>query len=448
MSKNKNLEDMTVEELEEYSNGIKKQNLIAETKEQMIKAEELKSNEEKRSEEADEIKLQAVKDDAVKTYLEEHPEMQPNDGLGDDTGENVQTNAGDSLMQNYQKGYYTRNSQVKSKTGKWRKNEAKIDTPLQIANSFSVVGWEAMYGNTDSDSGCEDIVSSWSPADVYSRIIWNTFTCKADLFKVAVKGLAINPGEGLKVQIRAYGALSDPDEKDSCACLSCASVTFSTYTLTLKQLGKEVVVCEKDIWDVGNILMDSYMSALSDMWASYFDYQIYSELESATPGTTETLTNAISCSPAFGGSCCSDTSLTELYNAVQNAVATMREGTNPYNPDYIIMSPTVAGIFKRMQTPTTMGWYHDVEFGKDGRLKEIGGLQVIEYCRANTCTDLSGQEMAIIVDSRRAVGAVFGQKPKTYKFFKSDCNSTRIDSWAFFAVGELDTSAIAHIVNP
>ena len=126
----------------------------------------------------------------------------------------------------------------------------------------------------------------------------------------------------------------------------------------------------------------------------------------------------------------------------------MREGANPYNPDYMLISPTVASIFKRMQTPTPVMGMGDVSFDSDGRIKKIGGLKVIEYCGANSCTDAADEVVAIIIDSRRAVGAVFGERPKTYKFFQTNCNSYRIDQWAYFAVGELDTNAIAHIVNP
>ena len=307
---------------------------------------------------------------------------------------------------------------------------------------------DRLFMNTDSDTGCEDIVSAWSPEDVYAKIVWNTFVCKADLFKICVKGLAINPGDGLGVQIRAFGSFGSPVEKASCECGSCASLGFTTYPLTLKQYNLEAIVCDKDIWDVGSILMDSYLSAMSDSWAVWFDAQIYSELETATPGLEVSLPTALICTPALDATCCADTALYQLYNSIHNTVASMREGATPYNPDWVIISPTIAAIFKRMQTPAPMPWMGDVSFDEDGRLKKISGLKVIEYCGANSCTDASGEVVAIIIDSRRAVGAVFGERPKTYKFFQSNCNSYRIDQWAYFAVGELDTNAIAHIVNP
>jgi hypothetical protein len=417
----------------------------------------------------------------IADYKALNPVPEPTEKLGT---EGEKKNSGENKGTLFANGYSKRNTEVITATGHVKPIEDNSGVVMQVANSFEGATWNDLYENTDSDTGCEDIVTAWSPADIYSKIIWNTFVCKCDLFKVCVKGLAINPGDGLKTQIRVYGALGDPSERASCQCISCASIlainpgdglktqirvygalgdpserascqciscasiAFTTHTLTLKQYAKEAIVCEKDIWEVGSVLMDSYLNAFSDMWAAWFDYQIYSELETAVPGTTETLGTALACDPAMTGSCCSDAALTDLYHCVQAAVATMREGTNPYAPDYIIMSPTVASIFKRMQTPTRVLGYDDISWDSDGRLSKIGSLKVIEYCRANTCATTSGQEMAIIVDSRRAVGAVFGQRPKTYKFFQTNCNSTRIDSWAFFAVGELDTNAIAHIVNP
>ena len=434
-------EEMSLEELKKLKEEKDKTSYIKDLENADSKAKI--ESEEKQKQEMKEHDEQLIAD-----YKALNPVPEPAEKPELDTGGEIK-NEGGNKNALFVNGYFKRNTDALTSTGKETKlSKDTSNVEIQIANSFEGTTWDKLYENTDSDSGCEDILTAWSPADVYSKIIWNTFSCKADLFKVCVKGLAINPGEGLKTQIRVYGKLSDPTEKNACECLSCTSITFSTYTLTLKQYGKEAILCEKDIWEVGNVLMDKYLNAFSDMWASWFDYQIYTELETASPGTTETLGTALACDPAMSGSCCSDTALTDLYHSVQAVVASMREGTNPYAPDYIIMSPTVASIFKRLQTPTRVMGYSDISWDSDGRVTKIGSLKVIEYCRANTCANTSSEVMAVIVDSRRAVGAVFGHRPKTYKFFQSNCNSTRIDSWSFFACSELDTNAIAHIVNP
>lgn len=406
----------------------------------------------------DEIKRQAeekarnqLKEEVKEEWLRDHPEFQPKvkvPDIGTQTKENANN---ENVYVNFYKSYKKRHSEFESMSQYNHKREEldKIRFQVYSNQGWTECGFDGLFGNTDADSGCEDVVDSWSPADTYAKVIWETFVCTADLLKICVKGLAINPGDGLGVQIRTFGAFGDPSSLHACECASCASISFSTYSLTLKQYNLEAIVCDMDIWDVGSVLMDSYLKSMANSWAQWFDAQIYSELETATPGTTETLPAALSCSPAIAGSCCTDASLTNLYNAINNLVASMREGAAPYNPDYLIISPTVAGIFKRMQTPTPMPWsFNDVSFDADGRLKKVAGLKVIEYCGANSCTNLSAQEVAIVIDSRRAVGCVFGQKPKTYKFFQTNCNSYRIDQWAYVAIGELDTNAIGHVVNP
>lgn len=436
----KDYEDMSLEELQQEKTGRDKAKLIAE----LEKEDKLKEEQEKKAYE------DKLREEIKEELLKDKPELQPTDKIPPEGTEvkNETENASDS--QKFYNSYKKRHDEFESRSQYTQKREEveKIRFQVYEDQRWKECGFDGLFGNTDSDTGCEDNVSAWSPDDVYAKIVWETFVCTADLLKICVKGLSINPGDGLGVQIRAFGAFGDPTEKASCECASCASISFSTYSLTLKQYNLEAIICDKDIWDVGSILMDSYLKSMANSWAQWFDAQIYSELETAAPGTTETLANALSCTPSISGSCCTDTSLVDLYNAIHNLVASMREGAAPYNPDYLIVSPTVAAIFKRMQTPTPMPWMGDISFDADGRLKKMAGLKVIEYCGANSCTDLSAQEVAIVIDSRRAVGCVFGQKPKTYKFFQTNCNSYRIDQWAYVALGELDTNAIGHVVNP
>lgn len=442
MTKESDYEGKTLEELEALANERKKAKIV----------NDLKSEDQKIQEEAEQKKLDGLKVEWQESFLKEHPEYAPREKGNLDVGEKNPNITNDNSLQKFYSNFYKRHETIETESKYTSKLSQIKDAKFQayLNQRYTEVGMDRLFSNTDTDTdtGCEDDVSAWSPEDVYAKIVWNTFVCKADLFKICVKGIAINPGDGLGVQIRAYGAFGDPEELASCECGSCGSISFTTYPLTLKQYHIGGVVCEKDIWDVGSILMDSYLNAMSDSWARWFDAQIYAELETATPGTETSLPTAISCTPALESTCCADNALYQLYNSIHSTVASMREGANPYNPDWVIVSPTVATIFKRMQTPQPMPWMGDVSFDEDGRLKKISGLKVIEYCGANSCTDATGEVVAIIVDSRRAVGAVFGERPKTYKEFQQQCNSYRIDQWAFFAVGELDTNAIAHIVNP
>ena len=438
---NDEYEGKSLEELEALAEERKKAKIV----------NELKLEDTKIQEEAEKAKLTEQKTEWEESFYKDHPEYAPKEkGDLDAPGEVKGNGDEENAMTKFYNSYYKRNEILETESQYETKLSSIKDVKFQTYENqhYVEVGMDRLFTNTSSDSGCDDEVGAWSPEDVYAKIVWNTFVCKADLFKICVKGLAINPGDGLGIQIRAFGAFGSPSEKAACECASCASMLFTTYSLTLKQVNLEAIVCDKDVWDVGSILMDSYLSAMSDSWAVWFDAQIYSELATASPGTTGTLAAQMSCTPSLSGSCCSDAGLLNLYNEIHAVVASMREGSNPYSPDYMLVSPTVASIFKRMQTPTPILGMGDISFDEDGRLKKIAGLKVIEYCGANTCSSVTDAVVAIIIDSRRAVGAVFGERPKTYKFFQSNCNSYRIDQWAYFAVGELDTKAIAHIVNP
>ena len=443
----KKIEDMSPEELTAYEENLDKEIKMRDLKVKQVALDEEKATEIK---EAKDAALEEQKVAALESIYKEHPEYAPKDKIPA-TGE-VKANVKDNDLTKYYNAFRKRNEDSETRSQYPVKLSDGANARFQVYDNghYNETGMGRLFSNTDADSGCADEVGDWSPADVYSKIVWETFVCTADLFKITVKGIAINPGDGLGVQIRAFGAFGAPSAKNACECASCASILFKTYPLTLVQYNLEAIVCDKDIWDVGSILMDAYLIAMSNSWAKFFDAQIYSELETATPGTSTQLPVDLRCSPLISGSCCTDASLINLYNAVHTTVANMREGaglTQPMNPDYLIVSPTVASIFKRMQTARPMPWMSDVTFDDDGRLKKMGSLKVIEYCGANSCTDTADEVVAIIIDSRRAVGAVFGERPKTYKFFQSNCNSYRIDQWGYFAVGELETDAIAHIIN-
>lgn len=446
MIDNKNPEDMSVEELEAYEQTLLKEKKLSDLKKIKTDLDAEKAEKARLLKEVEDVKN---KETWQEEYFTAHPEHRPVAKIPDG-GESNNEGEPESDILKYYNSYKKRNDEFESRSQYVQKRDEADKTRFQIYEDqqWKECGLDGLWGNTSSDSGCDDSIGDWSPDDVYAKAVWETFVCTADLLKICVKGISINPGNGLGVQIRAFGSFGDPTSLGACECASCASITFTTYSLTLAQYNLEAIVCDKDIWDVGSILMDSYLKSMANSWAQWFDKSIYAELETAAAGTTETLTTAIDCTPEMSGSCCSDVALLELYNAMHALVASMREGANPYNPDYILISPTVAAIFKRMQTPTPMPWMGDIRFDDEGRLKKWAGLKVIEYCGANSCTDLAEEVVAIAIDSRRAVGCVFGQRPKTYKFFQTNCNSYRIDQWAYVAFGELDLNAIGHVINP
>ncbi|MFW6121953.1 MAG: hypothetical protein ACOC80_13805, partial [Petrotogales bacterium] len=351
MTKETNYEDMSVEELKKLKEQREKEAYVKTLKEQ--DAEQKRVELEKHDKE--------VADKAIESYLKANP---PAPKINTQEPENTQAN---SDVNEY--GAYF-NKLIKKSGYKYQDYEdISINMPAEEY--------------TDSDSGCDTDVSGWSPADTFVNAVWHSMYCKADLMKIAVPGLEINKGDGLTVQIRTIGKFGAPTEADACECVSCDNNTLSTYSLTLKQYGMVTEICEKDVWDVGEVYRSKMIEALGLRWAEFFDATIYSELETASPGTTETLANALSCTPGMSGSCCTDTSLVDFYNAVNEILASMREGTAPYDPDYMIISPSVASILKRMQEATVQPWASSiVQLDSNGRVSSFNGLKVIEYCGA------------------------------------------------------------------
>ena len=86
---------------------------------------------------------------------------------------------------------------------------------------------------------------------------------------------------------------------------------------------------------------------------------------------------------------------------------------------------------------------------KNGGLQSILGIPVIEYNGAPdplATTSVAGTELVIIIDSSRAVGGVFGKKPRMESERNIDCDSTTYAMWCYFGAAELDTAAIGHVV--
>ena len=303
---------------------------------------------------------------------------------------------------------------------------------------------------TDSNTGCDNNISAWSPTETYANIVWHAMYCEADLFRVCVKGLDISAGDGLNITIRTIGKFANPAAATACECLSYVSASLSEYHLTYLQYGEVTEVCSFDVFDAGEIYRRNYLKAFGKVWAGWFDGLIYAGLVAAAAGTSTDLNATLTCAPSvISTNCCSNTDLLNFYNAVNATVAAMREGATPYDPDYMIVSPTIASIFKNMQTPTVQPWADKlISIDRDGKLTQFNGLKVIEYCGAQTCSTATDTVYAVIVDSRRAYGAAFGKKPSLEKERNIDCNSWTYAMWCYFAHGALDVNAIAHIKSP
>lgn len=306
------------------------------------------------------------------------------------------------------------------------------------------------YAFADSDSGCEDNVSAWKPADVWCNAIWYAAQCGRQLSGiVTMRGCDISAGDGLAVQIRTISADSGIGSAlGACECASCVANTFNTYTLTLERYDIYKVACNLDLFSVGPILKEGMIQTMADAFIAGIDAAIWTALIGAAAGQTETLGANAVCEPTepTDGACCKFAA--NLYREIIQLEATMHAAGYGKKGFYLILHPTVALYLKYKEGVNPPPWVNNISM-EGNRLAKVGDIKVIEYCGATPCTDAQGAKVAVLIDPTRAVGEAYGKKP----FLKTDEDPIECDSWkyvmrSYFAVSALDVNAIGHILNP
>lgn len=301
------------------------------------------------------------------------------------------------------------------------------------------------YANPDAD--CDDSLGDWTKADVFCDLIWHAAQCGKQLSGViTLRACDINAGDGLTVQIRAINASSMGSALTACECATCTSNVFSVYPLTLARYDIFKVLCNLDIFSVGDAYKSAVIETMGRGFITGIDALIWTAISGATPGYTETSAASFTCDPTEPASTCCNYGA-NLYKEIIELEARMRAAG--YGPDFtLILNPRVATYLKYKEGSTYPPWVAEVQM-EGNTLIKIGNIKVIEYCGATECTNLGGAVMAIMVDPNRAVGEAYGKRPT----FKTDedpieCDSQKLIMRAYVAVAALDLNAIGHIVNP
>ena len=313
--------------------------------------------------------------------------------------------------------------------------------------STSFIAGDVGFAFTDADTGCEDNVDAWSPADVYCDLIWQAAQCGRQLSgAVTMRACDINAGDGLTVQIRTISADTLGAALGACECATCVSNTFSTYSLTLHRYDIYKVVCELDIFDVGDQLKSAMVEAMSRGFIAGIDTAIYAALIAATPGQTQHMGARLSCTPAMTTSCCS---FANLYDNIVLLEAKLRAAGYGSKGFKLIVSPTVAAYLKFKEGINTPAWVNNISM--DGnKLSKVGDIDVIEYCGAQACSDSTSTTlvMAVLLDPERAIGEAYGKAP--HLLVDNDpieCDSTKLVMRSYIAIAVLDAGAIRFIYN-
>ena len=276
-------------------------------------------------------------------------------------------------------------------------------------------------------------VSNWTPSEVFSKLILDAAVDAGKLSrKITVFEEDITKGNGDTVKVRAFpartaqGPIADGDS------LTAIDSTPNVYSIQIQQYGDYQPLTDYSIFKAGDEVKARLLKAMGNGLARKFDEIIYNELETASAGVTKALSTSDWSSSSY-----------DLYEKIVEARASLK--ANGANPDYLIIHPDFESYFLKETVEGVRGQVIKVE---NGNLVEVAGLKVIVTSVANAKSDTASEVQAIIIDSSRAVGEAWGKRPTFYEDFDSTSNTYKEVVWAYFGASELDTNAIAHVVNP
>lgn len=303
---------------------------------------------------------------------------------------------------------------------------------------------------TDETDGAGGI-GAWVPTEHYIDMILEGVVAYGQLAgKVTALNYDMAAGKGNTVNVRTVTPRDNVQEITSCvtgdSCLSSASTTFGDHTITINMQGDYDIVCDFAMWkSVG----DGYAQIANEMsksLASWRDTQIWGDLCGATANTV------ISTSAAWSASRTTDTCCNfafDIYNAIIDARQhLMGDG---YDPDYVLIHPYVASYLYYKENgnmPAVQDTMPLVTYGSDGYLTSIAGMKIVEVKIAvadDASPGTTGDELAFVIDSKRALGEAWGKQPTFTKTYIPECNNYKFVVWTYWGHETLDENAIVSV---
>jgi hypothetical protein len=412
----------------------------------------------------DELKELKAKREAKKLVDEFQAEDEANEKAKKEEYENT-------IRKQAIKDYLTKNPPVSklSDNAGTKKDDNEEDYSAYLKKIVSATGQDKLFqyecacdGDDNSDCAGHDI-DALRKDDVFIKGVWHALYCRANLLQFGVPGIDIKAGDGLQVKIRTVGKFSvDPVERSSCSCLDCGNAAFNDYNVCVKQFGMKTEICEFDIFDVGEVARTEIIKTMGFKWGEWLDNEIYQMLigedsdivcgdddyckSDATHVNEANLEVDISDDSLATDECCQIPATAALYKEIVDMEAQMREQGR--NPTTIILSPSVAALFKYERGTDLPRYLTSQIVVKNGVLTKIGDMNVIETCVANKLSDIgAGDVVAVMIDPARAFGFAYGKKPSMEKDRNIDCNSTTYAMWAYLGAHVLDCESIGLIKN-
>jgi hypothetical protein len=287
------------------------------------------------------------------------------------------------------------------------------------------------------------------PRDNFANMVLEAVVCHGELVgKCSAMNFDVQQGVGGVVQVPIIAARNaqGPFSTD-CHCLTAASSTITKATVTIFAWGDYESMCEFPLWKATPYVKGAIINEMGKALAHRMDHQIWWSV--CTTGVANAaghrVSTAVSCrSTATKGSCCIYSY--NLNNTIVSATAEMQ--SNCYNPDTILMNPTVAAWFKLSNTDLNEAL---LKMDSNGNITAINGLTVLQTGVAPICgqaTTAAQPTMVIILDSKRALAEAWGKRPSWEEVRDPHCDSYQEVVWAYWGVNWIDRGAVFHIRNP
>lgn len=300
-------------------------------------------------------------------------------------------------------------------------------------------------------------VATWIPEDTYADLIFESTICHGQLSgKIGAVDYDMAAGTGDWIQVRyvpsRFGVATSMSTV-GCSCLSAVSTTVGAYPIRITPIGDYDRQCAFSLWKAKGNVKDAILNEMAKGLSNYRDVQMWANLVATGGIPTHRASLATTCSNVSGiqgegiaDECCA--LKVDLYNRVIQVQKSM-QGAG-YNPDTVIMHPTVAAWLYYKDFGGTVPHYQTplVKWSGDGQLISIGPLKVIECCSAATCVNTATATLAVVLDSSRAIGEAWGKRPVFTEFYDNKCDAYDRVIWMYWGTHYLDPNAIGHIRNP
>ena len=294
--------------------------------------------------------------------------------------------------------------------------------------------------------------AGWIPTEDFVDLILEGVVAYGDLSGNGVTALEydMSAGHGDSVMVRTVTPRTHScASTDACGCLSATSTTLGQTNIEVYQWGDYDKICDFTSWKTNGNLMQTIAKEMSKRLANCRDSAIWTSLCGATPNTTVNTTAAWSSSRTTD-SCCLFTF--DIYNAIIEARQHLYG--DGYDPDTVLVHPYVAAYlyYKENGSVPAVGDISPlIKYNDNGFVASIAGLRVVEVKVAaadDSSPASSGDELAFVIDSSRAIGEVWGKRPEFNQFYDGKCNATELTLWTYWGHAILDSDAIVAIENP